>query len=88
LKTSIVQGDLRWLHRLPGLGGALFQVAPQFNALEMTGPGVTPEDGVTRYQCDHTQGPACAIAAGAATIYRNYFVALNKVASFSFDLDV
>src|SRR5271168_4637451 len=39
----------------------------------MTGPSVTPEDGVTRYQHDHTQGPACAIAAGAATIYRNYF---------------
>jgi hypothetical protein len=34
---------------------------------------VSPEDGVTRYQHDHTQGPACAIAAGAATIYRNYF---------------
>src|SRR6266404_5275263 len=29
--------------------------------------------GVTRYKHDHTQGPACAIAAGAATIYRNYF---------------
>jgi hypothetical protein len=39
----------------------------------MTGPSVTPEDGVTRYSGDHTQGPACAIAAGAATIYRNYF---------------
>ena len=39
----------------------------------MTGPNVTPEDGVTIYQYDRTQGPACAIAAGAATIYRNYF---------------
>src|SRR6202051_475022 len=34
---------------------------------------LTPEDGVTIYQYDRTQGPACAIAAGAATIYRNYF---------------
>jgi hypothetical protein len=50
-----------------------FQVASQFNLLVMTGPNVTPEDGVTRYQYDPTQGPACAIAAGAATIYRNYF---------------
>ncbi len=33
--------------------------------------------GVTRYQHDRTQGPACAIAAGAATIYRNYFVPLD-----------
>lgn len=34
-------------------------------------PEVTPENGVTIYEHDHTQGPACAIAAGAATIYRN-----------------
>jgi hypothetical protein len=38
---------------------------------------VTPEQGVTRYQHDRTQGPACAIAAGAATIYRDYFVPVN-----------
>jgi hypothetical protein len=54
------------MHRAPEYGGALFQVASQFDALEMTGANVTPEDGVTRYQHDHTQGPACAIAAGAA----------------------
>jgi hypothetical protein len=41
------------------------------------GPSVTPEDGVTRYSSDHTQGPACAIAAGAATIYRNYFAPVD-----------
>src|SRR5262249_52113754 len=45
--------------------------------LEMASPDVTPEHGVTRYQSDHTQGPACAIAAGAATIYRNYFVPIG-----------
>ena len=49
-------------------------VASQFNLLEMTSPAVSPEDGVTRYAHDPTQGPACAIAAGAATIFRNYFV--------------
>jgi hypothetical protein len=73
LKASVVTGDVRQMHRLPENAGALFQVASQFNMLEMTGPGVTPEQGVTIYQHDHTQGPACAIAAGAATIYRNYF---------------
>jgi hypothetical protein len=52
-------------------------VASQFNLLEMVSPEVTPEQGVTRYQHDRTQGPACAIAAGAATIYRNYFVPVN-----------
>jgi hypothetical protein len=73
LKASTVTGDVRHMHRLLENAGALFQVASQFNLLEMTGPKVTPEDGVTIYQYDHTQGPACAIAAGAATIYRNYF---------------
>ena len=73
LKVRVVRGDVRKLHQAKEYAGALFQVASQFNLLEMTCYNVTPEHGVTRYQCDHTQGPACAIAAGAATIYRNYF---------------
>lgn len=73
IKVRIVTGDVRRLHQLPEHAGALFQVASQFNLLEMVSSRVTPEDGVTRYQDDNTQGPACAIAAGAATIYRNYF---------------
>jgi hypothetical protein len=73
LRTSVVAGDVRKMHQSPENRGALFQVASQFNLLEMVGPSVTPEQGVTRYRDDHTQGPACAIAAGAATIYRNYF---------------
>jgi hypothetical protein len=48
----------------------VFQVASQFNLLEMVSPDVTPEDGVDRYEADATQGPACAIACGAGTIYR------------------
>jgi hypothetical protein len=69
----VVTGDVRQMHQAPDNAGALFQVASQFNLLEMVSPDVTPEHGVTRYQHDRTQGPACAIAAGAATIYRNYF---------------
>lgn len=72
-----VSGDVRELHRTAP-AGALFQVASQFNLLEMVGPDLTPEHGVTRYQHDHTQGPACAIAAGAATIYRNYLMPLGS----------
>ncbi|MBY6047539.1 hypothetical protein [Vannielia litorea] len=53
--------------------GALFQVASQFNLLEMIGPDVTPAMGITRYAGDPTQGPACAIACAAGTIWRNYF---------------
>lgn len=71
-----IAGDVRDLHRTAPQG-ALFQVASQFNLLEMIGPQVTPEEGVTRYEQDLTQGPACAIAAGAATIYRNYLMPLG-----------
>jgi hypothetical protein len=78
LKVRIVTGDVRAMHQAPENAGALFQVASQFNLLEMVSEDVTPEDGVTRYQSDRTQGPACAIAAGAATIWRNYFVPVGS----------
>lgn len=76
LRVSSITGDAGALHRDPANAHALFQVASQFNLLELIGPNVSPEAGVTRYAHDRTQGPACAIAAGAATIYRNYFVPL------------
>ncbi len=62
------------LHKDPRNAGALFQAASQFNLLEMVGPRVTPERGVGIYENDRTQGPACAIACGGGTIFRNYFV--------------
>jgi len=74
LKFSTAVGDVRKMHVSQEYAGALFQVASQFNLLEMISPDVTPEAGVGRYEQDGTQGPACAMAAGAATIYRNYFV--------------
>jgi len=40
----------------------------------MVSPDVGPEEGVTCYQHDRTQGPACAMACPAATVFRNYFV--------------
>lgn len=52
---------------------AVFMVASQFNLLEMPYPEVSPEDGISSYEHDLTQGPACAIACGAGTIYRNYY---------------
>ena len=39
----------------------------------MVSPGERPEDGITRYALDHTQGPVCAMACPSATVYRNYF---------------
>lgn len=73
LSVREVLADVRELHADPSNAGALFQVASQFNLLEMAGPDVTPERGVGIYEHDPTQGPACAVAAGAGTIYRNYF---------------
>lgn len=77
-RVSCMTADVRELHAHDDSKGALFQVASQFNLLEMVGPDVTPEHGVTRYQSDATQGPACAIAAGAGTIYRNYLVPVGR----------
>ncbi len=53
---------------------AVFQAASQFNCLEFPSYNVLPEHGITAYERDPTQGPACAIACGAGTLYRNYFV--------------
>ena len=74
LRVVNISGDVRAMHAMPEHAGAVFQVASQFNMLEMAGPDVTPEGGVSGDAHDRTQGPACALAAGAATIYRNYFV--------------
>jgi hypothetical protein len=44
-------GEARAVHADSELEGALFQVASQFNLLEMTGPTVTLKDGVTLDSC-------------------------------------
>ncbi len=73
-----VVADVGALHRDPANAGALFQVASQFNLLEMVSPTVTPEHGVGIYEHDQTQGPACAVACGAGTIFRNWFAPVGK----------
>ena len=77
LTVREVVANVQHLHTDVSNTDALFQVASQFNLLEMTGPEVTPGEGVGIYEYDRTQGPACAIAAGAGTIYRNYFAPVN-----------
>ena len=78
-KLSITElvADVSDLHKDPVNQGAFFQAASQFNLLEMINPQVKPEHGIGIYENDFTQGPACAIACGAGTIYRNYFVELE-----------
>ena len=78
VRISEVIGDVRKFHADARNASTMFQVASQFNLLEMTSPHVTPEDGVGIYENDPTQGPACAIACGAGTIYRNYFVPVGE----------
>ncbi len=75
--THEVVGDALLLHADPANAGDMFQVASQFNALEFPSPETTPEDGITNYEYDATQGPACSLAAAAGTVYRNYLVKLN-----------
>lgn len=73
-----IVADVQELHCQIENSDSLFQAASQFNLLEMVGPHISPEQGVDRYENDYTQGPTCAIACGAGTIYRNYFVELEN----------
>lgn len=77
IRVSEIVADVKNLHNLPENENALFQVASQFNLLEMINPNITPEMGIDRYEFDRTQGPICAMSCGAETIYRNYFVEIN-----------
>lgn len=69
-----IVADVKDLHQIPDNAGSVFQVASQMNCLEMPAPNVTPEEGITNYLYDRTQGPSCALMAPAATVYRNYLV--------------
>lgn len=74
LKFQIEKGDVATFHGDTSNRYSLFQAASQFNCLEFPTSEVKPEAGVTDYANDKTQGPACAIACGPGTVYRNYFV--------------
>lgn len=78
LQVHELVADVTKLHADPSNADAIFQVASQFNLLEMASCNITPEHGVGIYEHDKTQGPACAIACGAGTIWRNYFMPLGQ----------
>jgi hypothetical protein len=73
LTLDFVYGDVSVLHADEQYRHSTFQAASQFNCLEFISPNITPEHGISGYQHDRTQGPACSIACGAGTAYRNYF---------------
>lgn len=74
IQVNEIVGDVQRMHQDIKNENALFQAASQFNLLEMVSPSVSPSEGIDGYDRDRTQGPACAIACGAGTVYRNYFV--------------
>jgi hypothetical protein len=88
IKVSEVVANVKQLHCDKENENALFQAASQFNLLEMVNPNVTPEFGIEIYENDNTQGPACAIACGAGTIYRNYFVEIENQKGQTFDKQI
>jgi hypothetical protein len=59
-------------------GANVIMVASQFNLLEFVSQFSIPENGITGYCDDKTQGPACAMAAPFATAYRNYLAETNE----------
>jgi len=73
LGVEEIIADVSGLHSLPEAAGALFMAASQFNALEHTSQSGTPEQGITCYSSDRTQGPACAVSCAPGTVVRNYF---------------
>jgi len=74
VRVKNVTGDVATFHSEAENLHATFQVASQFNCLEFPDAYVTPEDGITNYVFDKTQGPACSVACGPATALRNYFI--------------
>lgn len=74
-----IQGDALLEHaKYPG---GVFQAASQFNCLEFSNWKATPELGISGYASDPTQGPACALACAAGTVFRNNLVDVEALAT-------
>jgi len=73
LRFEQIVGDVCSIHK-DAKNNSVIQVASQLNCLEMVHPGVTPEEGITIYWCDRSQGPQAALCAPAGTLVRNYYV--------------
>lgn len=84
IKMENITGDSLSLHDEAKNVGGVIQAASQFNMLEFPSPNCAPENGITQYMYDRTQGPACAIACAPGTAYRNYLVPFDEK-HFRFD---
>jgi hypothetical protein len=68
--------DVTFIQGNPDYKGALFQVASQFNCLEMSNPYISiqkTDNFMNVYSKDKTQGPRASISAGPGSILRTYF---------------
>lgn len=71
-------GDVVQLHLDPVNQNATFQIASQQNCLEMINPQVSPEDGITIYSKDLTQGPISAMLTPAGLAYREFLIPIGS----------
>jgi hypothetical protein len=65
----------------------VFQAASQFNLLEMAQEDVPPENGISNYYKDNSQGPRVAIASPIGTFFRNYLIYNNYALYETTDID-
>ena len=86
INISQIMGNVATVHEQEP--SAMFQVASQFNLLEMISPEITREQGITRYIYDRTQGPACAMACPYGTLYRNYFSDVNTLKDIEYMFNI
>lgn len=70
LNITNITDDIRNIHR--NYKNSTIQVASQLNCLEMINPYIRPENGITIYSQDNTQGPICSLCCPAGLAYRNY----------------
>lgn len=76
----------RDLHLDPANAGAVFQVDALCNCLQ-TPWFCTPDEGVTRYAREGSQGAASSIVCPGATVHRNYFVNVTGQGASGTQLD-
>jgi len=72
IKIKNIVANIKEIHKQSNNDNATIQVASQLNCLEMINVDKIPEDGITCYKDDNTQGPKCVMCTPTGLAYRNY----------------
>lgn len=72
VKIKNIVADIKEINKSLNNNNATIQVASQLNCLEMINQNITPENGITCYHSDNTQGPICVMCTPTGLAYRNY----------------